>query len=49
MAVPVAIQESIGDNEKVLVELSDDIDELNRRMDQYLQDIKAKHDYYRTC
>lgn len=44
-----AIQESIGDNEKVLVELSDDIDELNRRMDQYLQDIKAKHDYYRTC
>ena len=43
------IQRDISDNEKALVELSDDIDELNRRMDEYLRDIKAKHDDYRTC
>lgn len=43
------IQQDIGDNEKALVELSEDIDELNRRMDAYLKDIKAKHDFYRTC
>ncbi|KAK7490606.1 hypothetical protein BaRGS_00018209 [Batillaria attramentaria] len=43
------IQQEIGDNEKALVELSDNIDELNRRMDEYLSNIKEKHHYYRTC
>lgn len=46
---PTDIQQDIGDNEKALVELSEDIDELNRRMDEYLEDIKKKHNYYRTC
>lgn len=49
---PVAltdIQRDISDNEKALMELSEDIDELNRRMDKYLQNIKAQHQFYRTC
>jgi hypothetical protein len=43
------VQRDIGINEKALMELSENIDELNRRMDEYLKDIKDRSTYYRTC
>lgn len=43
------IQQEIGDNEKALDELSKSVDRLNTRMDEYLTDIKARNDHYRTC
>ena len=43
------LQKNLSTNEKALKDLSENIDELNRRMDEYLRDIKAKNDHYRTC
>lgn len=37
------------DQEMLLMDLSDDIAELNKRMVTYLEDITKKSDYYRNC
>ncbi|KAK6176840.1 hypothetical protein SNE40_015066 [Patella caerulea] len=43
------IQEEFDQNQKTLIELSDLIDKLNARMDEYLVNIQDKAKYYRDC
>ncbi|XP_071081967.1 laminin subunit beta-1-like [Haliotis cracherodii] len=43
------MQQDFEDNNKTLNELSDMIDELNRRMQEYLDKIQEKSKYYRNC